>query len=154
VELEREAITQIWWFACVGLANTFIDVGLFNRLTRHPALLSGVPASLVSTTAGMVFGFTMHFAFVFQPEHPDLLVRMFSFMWVNLVSCYIIQSSVILAATRHSPRIIRRSGQFICQNAWAGKLDTDFVERNLVKGLAVLAGLTWNFCWYKFYVFA
>jgi putative flippase GtrA len=149
-----QTASQFWWFAWVGVANTLIDMGVFNRLTRRPALLGALPASLVSTSTGMVFGFTMHFAFVFRPQEADLLIRIFSFFWVNLVSCYLLQSSIILAGTRHSGKILRRPAQAICQVALDGTLKTDFVERNLIKGMAVLAGLTWNFCWYKFFVFA
>jgi hypothetical protein len=35
----------------------------------------------------------------------------------------------------------------------AGGWSDEFVQKNAVKALAVLAGLMWNFTWYKFFVF-
>jgi hypothetical protein len=33
-------------------------------------------------------------------------------------------------------------------------LDEDVIVRNTSKGLAVSVGLVWNFCFYKFFVYA
>jgi putative flippase GtrA len=127
---------------------------LFNVLTRTPFCWRRVPASLVSTSAGVGFGFMMNFYFVFQPQAPDLFERLIRFAAVTAFSCYVIQSAVILLGTYYSSQSVRRVIRWVRHLPGGTKLDHLFLEKNLIKGTAVLAGLIWNFSWYKFFVYA
>jgi putative flippase GtrA len=153
MESIRDTAFQFWWFGCVGMVNTFLDLALFNLLTRPPAAWRRVPASLASTSAGMAFGFSMNFL-IFQPQRADLFARAFRFLGVNFFSCYVIQSAVILLGTHFSPHTFQRVIPWIHQLPGGRGLGHDFIEKNLIKATAILAGLLWNFSWYKWYVYA
>jgi putative flippase GtrA len=154
VEFVPETAWQVWWFGCVGAVNTVLDVWLFNRLTSRPLFWRRVSASLASTSAGMMFGFAMNLAFVFQPHEGAVAVRALRFLWVTAISCYVIQTAVIMLGTHYCRQ---RIGLVSGCGAWLSQvscIDYALMEKNLIKAMAVAAGMVWNFLWYKFYVFA
>ena len=76
------------------------------------------------------------------------------FLVVTCLSSFGLQSIVI-----HTLSKLWRPPVVVIQSAanklpWIRELTPDFVDRNSVKAVAVILGLLWNFCGYKWFVYA
>ena len=102
----------------------------------------------------MAFSFTVNFFFVFPPEKFAVFERIARFVAVTACSLYLVQSIVIYIASSvwKSPVAVAVTAlkDLPVLRDWSN----DVLNRNLVKVLATGFSLTWNFFWYKFFVFA
>jgi putative flippase GtrA len=144
---------QAGLFALVGVANTALDFAVYNLLTSRMVGWSRIPANLVSTTIAMSFSFALNLLWVFSPQHKLVPQRAFRFIWVTCCALYGVQNLVL----------------WLTSNVWSGPFDQlaaecqrvlslgagheDLIARNLVKALATVASMTWNYLWYRFYAF-
>ncbi|SMH33276.1 Putative flippase GtrA (transmembrane translocase of bactoprenol-linked glucose) [Rathayibacter oskolensis] len=142
-----------WWesqkvrFIVAGSLNTALDFLILNALS----LLVGLPtlvANLISVTVGISVSYLLNHFFVFRhPERPTL--RTFAtFFLVTGFSSLVLQSLIIYGFERFFDTRFGTSLLFLPS---AG--EKAFLAINAAKLVAVLVGLVWNFCLYKFVVF-
>lgn len=146
-------IWQAGLFALVGVANTILDFAIYNVLTAEGVGWQRIPANVVSATVAMTFSFILNLLWVFNPQHRLVPKRAIRFLWVTSCALYGVQNLVL----------------WLGSGVWAGPVDQlaaacarafslaagqeDLIARNVVKGLATVASLTWNYFWYRFYVY-
>ncbi len=145
---------QFLLFCVVGILTTIVDFGTFNLLTRPAVGWRRIPANSVSVAMAMVWSFLANWFIVFHPGGHEWLERAGRFLATTFFSAFVLQN-VILYFTTY---VWKWPGRFAV--SVVGKLrlnhrfNDDMVSRNICKALAVSAGLIWNFCWYKFFVYA
>jgi putative flippase GtrA len=140
-------------FVVVGILNTTLDLAVFNWLTSKWVSWTRIPANIASTSIAMAFSFAMNFFLVFTPPRDAGASHAYRFVVITALGLYVIQNTVIWLMTNVVPqpiafmvRSVRRIRVFRC--------NTMLLERNLVKLSATIASLTWNYLWYKYYVFS
>ena len=145
---------QFLLFCVVGVITTVIDFGIFNLLTRPAAGWRRIPANVVSVTAAMVWSFLANWFIVFNAQGHDWLGRGGRFLVTTFISAFVLQNMILYFTTyvwkwpsRFAVTVVEKLGL-------NHRLNDDMVSRNTCKALAVSAGLVWNFCWYKFFVYA
>jgi putative flippase GtrA len=129
------ATGQAGRFAIVGVVNTCIDLFLFAALS-----LAGWPlllANLVSTTAGMTFGFFAHRSFSFRSTAS---VR-------ESAPRFVVTTGLGLWAVQ--PLVIWVTGLLLVAALGASSVS----EVWLPKLVAIAAGMVWNFVAYRLFVF-
>ncbi|PTL73335.1 GtrA family protein [Rathayibacter caricis DSM 15933] len=134
-------------FLAAGSLNTVLDFAILNALT----LLVGLPAlaaNVASVTVGISISYVLNHFFVFRQRGRPSAAAFGVFFLVTGVSSLLLQSLVIYGfevffgtTFGHSLLFLPSSGQ----NA--------VLAINAAKAAAVLVGLIWNFCMYKFVVF-
>jgi putative flippase GtrA len=152
----RRAEGTLWQaglFALVGVANTALDFAVYNLLTSALLGWSRIPANVVSTTIAMTFSFVVNLLWVFSPQRRLVPKRAFRFIWVTCCALYGVQNIVIwLASNVWFVPIDQLAAE--CQRVLSlGAGHEDLIARNLVKGLATVASMIWNYFWYRFYAF-
>jgi len=148
-----KTLWQVGLFALVGVVNTLLDFAIYNLLTSEWAGWQRIPANVVSTTIAMTFSFVMNLLWVFNAKQRLVTQRAWRFLWVTACALYGVQNLVIwLTSDIWSAPFDQLAAQ--CVRIFSlGAGNEDMVARNLVKGLATVASMTWNYCWYRFYVF-
>ncbi|KQP97601.1 hypothetical protein ASG06_18915 [Rathayibacter sp. Leaf185] len=134
-------------FLVAGSLNTALDFVVLNALS----LLVGLPtlvANVVSVTIGISISYFLNHLFVFRhPERPTL--RTFAqFFLVTGFSSLVLQSLIIYGFEMFFDTRFGTSLLFLPS---AG--ENAFLAINSAKAVAVLVGLVWNFCLYRFVVF-
>lgn len=149
-----ESVRQFLVFCVVGVVTTLVDFGVFNLLTGRAARWKRIPANLVSVSMAMTWSFLANWFLVFQPDGNAWLARAGRFLLTTGFSAFVLQNVILYLTTyvwrwpvRLALALMRRLGL----DRW---LNEDTVSRNLCKGMAVGVGLLWNFCFYKFFVYA
>jgi putative flippase GtrA len=146
-------IRQVGLFGLVGIANTLIDFAIYNLFTLKAIGCNRIAANLISTSVAMTFSFAMNLKFVFPVLGGDILMLSAKFLGTTAFSLYIVQNAVIFIATRLRTMYACRLKTLLQYLPPNRRPAEDFVERNGVKLLAVLASLTCNFLAYKYIVF-
>jgi putative flippase GtrA len=146
-------IGQFLLFCFVGVLNTLVDYSAYNALTGGPFKWKRIPANIGSTTAAMIFSFLANRNFVFQSEAPDLVFPDIKFLWVTVVSAYLIQNIIIYLTSTVITGPGRLLQQLLSNLPFLKKQSSEFLEKNIVKTFAVSGGMFWNYFWYKFHVF-
>jgi putative flippase GtrA len=145
---------QFLLFCVVGVATTVVDFAVFNLLTRPAVGWRRIPANTASVTAAMTWSFLANWFIVFHPEGDAWLVRASRFLVTTAFSAFVLQN-VILYFTTYVWRWPAKAAVSVAGKLRLNhRLDEDMISRNTCKALAVSAGLIWNFCWYKFFVYA
>ena len=145
---------QFILFCAVGLATTALDFLVFNLLTRPAVGWRRIPANLVSVTVAMAWAFLANWLIVFRPSGEDWVGRAGRFLVTTAFSAFVLQN-LILHVTTHRWAGPVNAALFLARKIRRDRpLDQDLIARNTCKVLAVSGGLVWNFCWYKFFVFA
>ena len=134
-------------FLVAGSLNTALDFLILNAL----ALLVGLPtlvANVASVTVGISISYLLNHFFVFR--HPDRpTIRTFAqFFLVTGFSSLVLQSLIIYG---FEVFFDTRFGTSLLFLPSAG--EKAFLAINVAKAVAVMVGLVWNFCLYKFVVF-
>ena len=146
--------SQFGTFLIIGAITTLLDFAVYNLLTRKPLAWRRIPGSLVSCTVAMTFSFTVNWQLVFRPDTAEWINRALRFLLVTSLSSYGLQSVVIFILSNRWRKPVAMA------QAVAGKIPVvcswgaETVDKNVVKGAAVIAGLLWNFLWYKYFVYA
>ncbi len=141
-------------FFVVGVTTTVVDFGVFNLLTRPAVGWSRIPANIVSVAIAMIWSFLANWFIVFQPDGDEWLARAGRFLVITAFSAFVLQN-VILYVTTYLWKQPVNAVLFALRNLrLKRRLNDELISRNTCKALAVSAGLVWNFCWYKFFVYA
>jgi putative flippase GtrA len=148
---------QFVLFCLVGVATTAIDFAVFNVLTRPSAgryRLPVIPANIISVSAAMTWSFLANWLLVFHPSGQEWLQRAGRFLATTAFSAFVLQN-VILYLTTHAWKAPVQVALFVARRLnITPRITEEAVARNTCKAIAVSAGLVWNFCWYKFFVYA
>ena len=145
---------QFLRFCLVGVATTVVDLAVFNLLTRPAVGWRRIPANTVAVSAAMVWSFLANWFIVFHPAGQDWLERAGRFLVTTAFSAFVLQN-LILYFTTYVWKWPARFAVFVVGKLRLNhRLNDDMVSRNTCKALAVSTGLAWNFCWYKFFVYA
>ncbi len=145
---------QILVFCLVGVATTAIDFGVFNLLTRRAVGWGRIPANVVSVTVAMAWSFLANWLIVFQPGGHEWLGRAGRFLATTLFSAFVLQNAILYFTTYRWRGPVNAALSIVRALRLQRWLDDDVCSRNTCKAMAVSAGLVWNFCWYKFFVYA
>ncbi len=141
-------------FLLTGAVTTLIDFLVYNLVTRKAVAWPRTVANILSSAVAMGFSFTVNWVWVFQPHDAVWMERAIKFLGVTCLSSFGLQSIVIHTLTKgwRTPVLVIQSvtSKFL----WTRELTPDFVDRNFVKAAAVGLGLLWNFCGYKWFVYA
>jgi putative flippase GtrA len=145
---------QLLLFCVVGVITTAVDFGIYNLLTRRAVGWSRIPANLVSVAIAMTWAFLANWFIVFHPDGHDWLPRAGRFLVTTGFSAFVLQN-LVLYITTYVWKGPVNSVLFVVRRMRARhQVNEDVWSRNICKALAVAVGLIWNFCWYKFFVYA
>jgi putative flippase GtrA len=147
-----EAGKEFLLFCVVGVTTTVVDFAIFNLLTRPAVAWHRIPANIVSVATAMTWSFLANWFIVFRPAEYDWLERAGKFLVTTAFSAFVLQN-VVLYVTTYVWKAPVDTGLFIARKLRLG-INQEVLARNICKALAVMAGLAWNFCWYKFFVYA
>ncbi|MBL9169234.1 MAG: GtrA family protein [Verrucomicrobiales bacterium] len=147
-------LKQILLFCLVGVMTTAIDFLVFNLLTRPALGWRRIPANLVSVTCAMIWSFLANWQIVFQSDAQDWLGRAGRFLITTAFSAFVLQNLVLYWTTSIWQAPTRMALSLVGRLRLKRPVDPDLISRNTCKTMAVSAGLVWNFCWYKFFVYA
>ena len=146
-----EGVGQFVVFCGVGGLNTVVDFLAINALSRRPFQWRRIPANIGSTTAAMANSYVINSLVVFDGGQA-VIPELGRFLGVTLVSAYGVQSAVIYLLSYVWPQpvsllevLVRRCGMT--------RLESETIQRNLVKVAAVGVGILWNFFFYKYFAF-
>lgn len=134
-------------FLLAGSVNTALDFLILNALS----LLVGLPtlvANLASVTVGICISYLLNHFFVFRHPVTPTLRTFGQFFLVTGFSSLVLQSAVIYG---FEVFFHTRFGTSLLFLPSAG--ENEVLAINVAKLAAVLVGLVWNFCLYKFVVF-
>ena len=145
---------QLLLFFVVGVITTTIDFIIFNLLTRPAAGWRRIPANIVSVAVAMAWAFFANWFIVFHPDGQDWLRRAGRFLVTTAFSAFVLQNVVLYLTTYVWKWPVSVALLIVRQLRLNHRLNDDMISRNTCKALAVSAGLIWNFCWYKFFVYA
>ena len=145
---------QFALFVVVGVTTTMVDFGVFNLLTRPAAGWKRIPANIVSVATAMAWSFLANWLVVFNPDGHDWLARAGRFLLVTAFSAFVLQNLILYLTTYVWKGPVNFALLLVRNLRLKRQLNEDMVSRNTCKALAVSAGLVWNFCWYKFFVYA
>jgi len=91
---------------------------------------------------------------VFQPTGSEWLERAGRFLVTTVISAFVLQN-IVLYLTTYVWKGPANMALFLVRQFGPNRpVNEDLISRNTCKALAVTAGLVWNFCWYKFFVYA
>ncbi len=141
-------------FCLVGVTTTVVDFAIFNLLTRPAVRWHRIPANIVSVSVAMAWSFLANWFIVFRPAGYDWMERAGKFLITTAFSAFVLQN-VILYVTTYVWKGPVNVTLFIARKLVGfHQFSDDVISRNTCKALAVVTGLIWNFCWYKFFVYA
>lgn len=135
-----KSIFQFTKFAETGVLNTFIDMGILNGLMWFSGITSGGSIALFnvfSFSFATVNSYFWNKFWTFERKDNVKGGEFFAFFTVTMIGMGINTLIVFLGTTFIEPFFNLSGG------AWA----------NLVKILATLVSMTWNFIGYKFIIF-
>ena len=145
---------QFLLFCVVGVITTAVDFGVFNLLTRPAVGWRRIPANIVSVAMAMAWAFFANWFIVFHPDGQEWLGRAGRFLVTTAFSAFVLQNVILYVTTYLWKWPVNVALFLVRQLSLSHRLNDDLVSRNTCKALAVSAGLMWNFCWYKFFVYA
>jgi len=147
-------LPQFLLFCIVGVVTTVIDFAIFNLLTCSAAGWRRIPANTVSVTVAMTWSFLANWFIVFHPDGHGWLERAGRFLVTTAFSAFVLQNAVLYFTSYVWKGPVNAALFLLRKLAGNRRLNDDMISRNTCKALAVSAGLIWNFCWYKFFVYA
>ena len=146
--------TQFVLFCVVGVVTTFVDFAIFNLLTGRRVRWRRIPSNIVSVTVAMAWSFLANWFLVFQPDGNAWLERAGRFLATTAFSAFVLQNFILYVTTYVWRGPASLAVMLVGKLCPGRRLNEDVISRNACKVMAVTAGLIWNFCWYKFFVYA
>ncbi len=131
---------QMAKFAQVGVLNTLIDFGIFNLLIWITGIISGTGIILLNTLSILVAIINSYFwnkYWTFSKKGGRIEREFLQFLVISIIGWALNTSIVFLGTTFIEVQLGVSAG------AWV----------NIMKALAVVVSMTWNFLGYKFIVF-
>jgi putative flippase GtrA len=145
-------IFQFSSFVAVGFTVTVFDFLVFNLLTGKRLNMPRIPANLISASMGMTLSFICNYFLVFEHNSGALMLRIGAFLATNAVSMYVIQSGVLWLLLHRFPFPAMRLSRVICTRFDLNGR-ADFCRRNIVKSVATLSSMLFNYSSYALWVF-
>lgn len=134
-------------FLVAGCTNTAIDFLILNALV----LLLHLPtlvANVFSVLVGITISYALNHFFVFRHPGRVSVATFLKFFLVTGFSSLVLQSVIIYGFEVFFDTRFGNSLLFLPSSG-----QNAFLAINIAKAVAVLVGLVWNFCMYKFVVF-
>lgn len=147
-------LPQFLIFCVVGVVTTGVDFAVFNLLTGRTARWRRIPANLVAVSTAMTWSFLANWFIVFNPDGQQWLDRAWRFVVTTAFSAFVLQNAVLYFTTYVWTVPSNVAVLMAAKLRRARRANDDVISRNTCKALAVSTGLVWNFCWYKFFVYA
>ena len=145
---------QFFTFCIVGVSTTLVDFSIFNLLTRRSVGWKPIPANVVSVTLAMTWAFLANWFVVFNPDGNQWLERAGKFLITTAFSAFVLQNVVLYFTTSVWRWPASLTVSLVHYLPLKRPLSDHFIRRNACKIMAVGTGMIWNFCWYKFFVYA
>jgi len=139
-------------FGLVGLFMTALDFAFFNAFRLASATI--LVANLSSTTICMVISFLINRRFVFAGEGSSWKRQALLFFPSTAFALYVLQSGAILFLTRLFPLPLDVAESIARAAGAATPTALLLVRSNVAKLIATAVSLTWNYCFYRWVVFA
>ena len=152
--IEMLPAKQFLLFCVVGVTTTVVDFAIFNLLTRPAVGWRRIPANIISVTIAMAWSFFANWFIVFHPDRHEWLDRAWRFLIITVFSAFVLQNLILYLTTYVWKWPVEVSLFIVRTLRLSHRFADDMVSRNTCKALAVSGGLIWNFCWYKFFVYA
>ena len=146
--------SQVVRYLIVGGLVTLADIVVYNFLTGTRHRMPRIPANIFSTTCGMVLGFALHFALVFHPHEAQVPARLIKYVVTVGCSVYGVQNLVIYGLGEYWRGPARLAQGMARHFEITSDYSDDFIDRMTGKVTAVLAGIVWNFFFFKYFVYA
>lgn len=135
-----KTIYQFGKFAEVGLLNTFIDFGILNFLISLTGITGGIaiaPLNVISFFCTNINSYFWNKSWTFKKKGVFISKELTQFIAISAVGLLINTGIVVITTT-----FITAPSEF-SSGAWV----------NLMKIVATIASMTWNFLGYKILVF-
>jgi putative flippase GtrA len=120
----------------VGGTNTVIDFAFYNLLSKAFGLILPV-ANMISSFIAMLFSFFMNKKWTFRSDSKNYLREVVLFFVFTLIGIWVIQSGII----------------WLIENTATGVDWQNFWLKNLLKVIASVPSLIWNYVTYNKFVF-
>lgn len=149
--ISRKEVVRVGKFGAVGVFNTTIDFGLYNILSSGVGL-SLIQSNIISTSIAMVFSFLANKNLVFKQDQGSVHKQAIIFLVVTAFGLYVIQTGTIHLLTE----VWLMPLTFFLGIAHMFHITShdQFLAKNIVKALATILSLTWNYLMYKKVVFS
>ncbi|HEY8999614.1 MAG TPA: GtrA family protein [Candidatus Saccharimonadales bacterium] len=146
-----QEIKRIAKFGAVGVINTLIDFVVLDILHLKFGM-ELILANLISTTIAMVFSFFANRTLVFKHHSERVAKQMVLFWIVTAFGLYVLQSGIIWFLGHPAHGVLNASVRLV-HSAGFRDLSAAFITTNVVKLIADLITLVWNYIGYKEFVF-
>jgi putative flippase GtrA len=123
-------------FVIVGGANTVIDFAFYNLFSKVFGLALPV-ANMVSSFIAMLFSFFMNKKWTFQSAGKNYLREVGLFFTFTIIGIWVIQSGTI----------------WLIENTFSSVDWQNFWLKNILKAIASVPSLIWNYITYNKFVF-
>lgn len=139
-------------FIVVGVFLAGIELISFRFLSQK-VNWNRYAANICSTSAALTVSLLANRGLVFRPEDFEFEQGIARFLSVTLISAWGVQNLMlwILSKWRTGDAILLRL--VACAPEFGGKTSLLFNGLGHHKLAAIAAGLIWNFCWYRWWVF-
>jgi len=145
---------QLVRYLAVGGVVTLVDIAVFGALTGGQWRVPRIRANVVSVTIGMALGFSLHFMLVFHPVDARMPVRLMRYLVTVGASVYGVQNLVISVLSERWLGPARLAQVMAHRLDLSARYSDDFIDRMIGKVAATLAGMVWNFLFFKYFVYA
>lgn len=138
-------------FLCVGSFNTILDLIILNILV-FLFYMPAVVANLFSATIGTTISYFLNHHLVFRSGEKHTVARFQQFFVITGLSILVVQTLVISGVLY----VLHNDGHLVDSLLSVVGLKgfgVGFINLNVAKVLAVLAGMVWNFFLYQKVVF-
>lgn len=141
------------FFFCVGLALAALDVGIFRTLVLR-LRWNRYAANVLSTTIALSASVFLNRYLVFRPDEFDTMKGVLRFLLVTLTAAWGLQNAVLWWLSKGGMVSgALRSGADASMSLF-GLPSATLTSVVLHKLTACASGMVWNFCWYRWWVFA
>jgi putative flippase GtrA len=147
-----KTVEQAGKFGLVGLLMTALDFAFFNAFRLASASI--LVANLTSTTICMVISFLINRRYVFAGQGSSWKRQALLFFPSTAFALYVLQSGAILFLTRLFPFPLDISEALARAAGITSPAALLHVRANTAKLAATAVSLTWNYCFYRWAVFA
>lgn len=136
-------------FGLVGTATTLLDLALFNLLSGSWAGLPLLPAHLLASVVTLTVSFFCQRNLVFQGQNGRLSEQAMRFVLVTVAGVFLVQSAVLTGVAL----VLSQAHDHLKLLTSVSPEHWPLIRRNGAKAAAMLVGITWNFLWFRNWVF-
>lgn len=146
-----QEIKRITKFGIVGIINTAIDFAFLNVLHFRFGL-GLLVANLISTSIAVCFSFFANRHIVFKHHRKKIAHQMALFWVITGFGLYVLQSGVIWLGA-HSLHGLVYDGVHLAHHVGFHHFTEAFIAANIIKVVADVITMVWNYIGYREWVF-